>query len=482
MFDKLLKAITGGPAKNNAPVEKGATLSKDKIAELLQTTPEALEAFEKAYAKCSMDIDGALGMNSRQAADMKRPSEPLDGSELRKRIVNELLAQTTSYVFDGELGEVHRPKALPAGTDMVTLEEICALPVDSRPQLSGELMKKDFGGKNYPHLFFFYEMYLNGETPEKRKFGYDHFRQGLDILDLDEISYEIIGMNKNSMGHWLPQLVEACRGQEFFRIPKTTIVKVPLPLLQLTHIEYAELTPATLAVVDDWAYQAFHLDENKEYFIKTGTYSSKFDFRNAYVHDPKEVHELGEYLLFIHFQALQMAGSTCTPCIYGVSTTNEWVVREFIKDKEQNPCIYNGLPLHTEYRVFVDCDSDSVLGITPYWEPDTMTTRFAKQGDPNSPHQMHDYVIYKAHEKTLMNRYFQNKEKVLSHIAEILPSLDLKGQWSIDVMQNGDEFWIIDMALAENSFFYKSCVPEQLRHPTKEQWLPALGEGKETSF
>lgn len=57
-----------------------------------------------------------------------------------------------------------------------------------------------------------------------------------------------------------------------------------------------------------------------------------------------------------------MASPLSQPSIYGVSTTNEWVVREFIPDKEGNPCIYKGLPLHTEYRVFVDCDTDEVLG------------------------------------------------------------------------------------------------------------------------
>lgn len=51
------------------------------------------------------------------------------------------------------------------------------------------------------------------------------------------------------------------------------------------------------------------------------------------------------------------------PSIYGAATTNEWVVREFIKDKENNPCIYKGLPLHTEYRVFIDADTKEVLGI-----------------------------------------------------------------------------------------------------------------------
>ncbi|MBR0283080.1 MAG: RICIN domain-containing protein, partial [Oscillibacter sp.] len=31
------------------------------------------------------------------------------------------------------------------------------------------------------------------------------------------------------------------------------------------------------------------------------------------------------------------------------------------EDKENNPCIYKGMPLHTEYRVFVDFDTDEVL-------------------------------------------------------------------------------------------------------------------------
>ena len=42
-------------------------------------------------------------------------------------------------------------------------------------------------------------------------------------------------------------------------------------------------------------------------------------------------------------------------------------------------------------------------------------------------------------------------------------------------MQNGDDFWLIDMALAENSFGYDLCVNRKDRHPTEENWLPDLG-------
>ena len=123
------------------------------------------------------------------------------------------------------------------------------------------------------------------------------FRQGLDILDLDPITYQIIGMNPNSIGVWLPPLVNAVIKQNFFKVPATTVIKVPLSLLQLTRCDYNLLTPSTIAIVDRFCQKAFHLDEAKEYFIKTGTYSSKFDFRNAHVHGAKEVRELGEYLV-----------------------------------------------------------------------------------------------------------------------------------------------------------------------------------------
>ena len=122
------------------------------------------------------------------------------------------------------------------------------------------------------------------------------------------------------------------------------------------------LTPSTLCIVYEFCQKFFGLDPEKEYFIKIGTYSSKFDFRNAHVSGEKEVRELGEYLLFIHFQALCMAhyDLSCRnqPCVYGVSTTTEWVVREYIQPKPGAKEIYFGLPLRPEYRIFVDFDFD----------------------------------------------------------------------------------------------------------------------------
>ena len=136
---------------------------------------------------------------------------------------------------------------------------------------------------------------------------------------------------------------------------------------------------------------------------------------------------------------------------YGANTTNEWAVREYIEDVENNPTFYHGLPLRTEYRVFIDCDSDEILGISPYWRPDVMKKRFEEESDRNTTDMVHDYIVYCAHEPVLMRRYEENKEKVLAAVENMLPSINLKGQWSLDVMQNGDDFYLIDMALANTS-------------------------------
>lgn len=423
---------------------KKAIMSKEKLAEMLRVTPEALKAFEKSYQLHSMNepiSDNLFKVNAKQAASLN-PKQDVHGKgkvqDLIDRIVNELLDQALIYEYDGKPGFTYgniyscnqtRTVKVPENSE-VTLEEINELPKELRPDLTGRYVKKSLSDGTGDALLEQYQQYLNTKDPRKKRFLYDHFRQGLDMLDLDGI-----------------------------------------------RMEYTELSSTTFQIIDQFCQKAFELDETKEYFIKTGVFSSKFDFRNAYIHDAKEVKEIGEYLLFISFQASCFAHYDLSgrnqPSIYGAATTNEWVVREFIKDKENNPCIYKGLPLHTEYRVFIDADTKEVLGINPYWDPDVMKKRFGKEADANNPDMVHDYVIYAAHEKTLMERYEKNKEKVQREIMKLLPFLDLRGQWSIDVMQNGEDFWIIDMALAKDSALL-SCVPKDKIKAVEEDWIPRI--------
>lgn len=301
------------------------------------------------------------------------------------------------------------------------------------------------------------------------------FRTGLDLLDLDPVMYRMLDMNPASIGHWLPALVKANEGKTFFRIPKTTIAKAPLTLLQLSRVEYESLTAATLDVVDRWAQAAFRLKPDESYFLKTGTFSNKYDFRNAHVTGPHEVAQIGEYLLYIQSQAVEMAGPLNEPAMYGVSTTNEFVVREYVPDRLGLPTIYMGLPLRCEYRCFIDCDTDELLGIHPYWDPEVMNKRFRDAPDASNPHMRHDAVTYAMREPSLMREYGESKDLVAAHVRELLPGLGLAGQWSLDIMRDGDDCWLIDMAPAERSTFYERTVPKGKRRPMMENWIPELG-------
>lgn len=450
---------------------------KNSIAKLLKMSPEAFEQFEKAYQYTALDdkevSENIFEVSAKQAmGDRGREILEKELSDVVDRIVNELLSQTSWYSYDGTRVQTGAG-TLSAGTKPVTREELNKFPPEMRPQLTGSLMKKDLTVPTYLTVLEHYMEYQKAPTTQTGKRHYHMFRQGLDILDLDGITYEILSMNQNAIGNWLPPLVEAVQKQTFFKVPATTIIKVPITLLQLTRCDYMELTPATLAVVDRFCQKVFRLDEAKDYFVKTGTYSSKFDFRNAHIHGAKEVRELGEYLLYIHFLALQMASPLTNKQIYGASTTNEWAVREFIKDVENNPTIYKGMPLHTEYRVFVDFETKKVIGVSPYWHPDLMAKRFGHGEDADSPHQIHDYIVFKAHEEKLMQRYDEHVDEVCMNIEKILPDIRLTGQWSVDVMQNGDDFWLIDMGLAKDSAL-KECVPAMLLKPVKENWIPKL--------
>ena len=455
----------------NFPFQKEKKLSKEKIAELLNMSPEAYESFEHAYQSIGMqqETDNFLDVSIK---DMKKENQdtlpvPERLYKICERIVRELLACSSTMVWkDGTLFVDH----FPITHDLVSMEELQELPKGVAPQLTSRYLQRDVADDD-SMILYLYTQYQKEKNPKKKQQLYHVFRQGLDFQDLNPVIYKLLGRNQNSMENWFPQLCVGVQKQDFFKIPDTTILQVPLPMLQLARLDYGSLTPATMQIVNRYCKEVFLLEEDKEYFVKNGVYSSKYDFRNAHVHGKKEVQELGEYLLFISHQASQLAAPLMRPCTYGPGTTRTWVVREYIKDKENNPCIYKGLPLHTEYRLFVDFDNNEILGISPYWEPNVMKQRFGHAEDSDSPHNVHDYIIYVKHEGTLMKRYEENKDMLVERVQKMLPDILLQGQWSLDIMQNGEDFYIIDMALALNSALVE-CVPKEKLKAVQECWLP----------
>lgn len=455
MFEKLRNLVKREPSLDLSLSTNYTKAELDMVALLLKDNPDRQREFENLYERFEVDAEN-LNLFQQNAAKVIDKSDKFvslsaETEVIVEQIVEELVSQTV--VWDSSQNKVlplpQPVRYLQNAKTLVSLQ-------DQGLQFSGYMCKQDIPEPSSKALLSQYKSYVKTGN----MLFYNLFRQGLDILDLDPLVYELLNHDPNTMSNWLFAIKEVVDKTKFFKIPKTRIIKVPLALLQSTRVyEFGELSPLSLEIINRYAQKVFDLDEEKDYFIKTGTFSSKFDFRNAKVTKGQEVSELGSYLWFIQHQANQFASPLNNKSVYGVSSNNEWVVREFIDDVEGNPTIYNGLPLHTEYRVFVDFDTEEIIGISPYWEPSVMKEHFLDLGSLNDIQKQHDYINYINHEETLMKRYEENKELVVFEVSKLLKDCKLKGQWSIDVMQNGSDFWLIDMARASESAL-SECVPK----------------------
>ena len=466
----------------NPKEKEKVMMSLDDIADFLGENKEAIEKFEAEYHKADFSkglSDNYFEVNAKQAVALKEHllDDRYQDDDIVDQVVKEFVAQTVVYSYENKKQKLIDYTGIPV--NYLTPEDLKEIPELLKPQCLGRYYQRDIPDSSKVLLDELKEA-VNNTDPKKRRDYYNLFRQGMDILDLDEILYRMIDQNPNSMGNWLPKIAGAIDKQGFFKIPDTKIIKVPIAMLQLMRqFQYPELSPSTIRIINKYCHTVFELKNDKKYFIKTGIRCSKQDFRNALVQGEKEIKELGEYLFYIHQQGLMMASPLNKPCIYGAGTTVEWVVRDFIEDKEDNLTIYHGMPLHTEYRVFVDFDTKEVLGIHNYWDSDVMLKHFTEryEKDPSDIDAKHDYVTYKANFKNLKKRYNENKDKISEKVQEFIKDCDMKGQWSLDIMQNGDDFWFIDAALAEQSAFFKEAVPDELKKINSEEartWIPRL--------
>ena len=136
-------------------------------------------------------------------------------------------------------------------------------PEELRPQLTGKLMKIDISEPSYKELLQNYAGYKNAKNDSTKMFYYNMFRQGLDILDLDDFTYQMLEMNPNSMGFWFPPLVEGLYGSAFFKVPDTKILRVPITMLQLTRLGFETLNPVTKEIVNRYCQKVSILMDTK---------------------------------------------------------------------------------------------------------------------------------------------------------------------------------------------------------------------------
>lgn len=274
---------------------------------------------------------------------------------------------------------------------------------------------------------------------------YSHHLLGrlLSVSDLTKKVYHRFAKNPNSLYNWFAPLETAVqKSKSELKIPATKTLRLPIELAQFIRLDYQDTSAQDKALFNDFIFEQFGLEDGKTYFIKTGTFSSKFQFANAKCAEPRE---MGEYFQVVNNFAMTV----------GAGQSIDLVVREYIEDVEDNPTIYNGMPLRTEFRAFVDCDAAELIGVVPYWHPIVMKRALHAAAENIIPGLgqtiQTDYQTYLAHEDKLTREFNSEIARVKREIVKILPSLNLNGKYSIDVMKNGDDLYVIDLALMSES-------------------------------
>lgn len=269
-----------------------------------------------------------------------------------------------------------------------------------------------------------------------------HLPSQEELLEIEKENYEKKKEDINNFSYWYPKIKDCG-----LKTPESIVIPLNYEWSHWLNSDcytQEKINKLTEYIIKNLQKEKF--DYQRTLFIKNNNFSNKFSFNDCKVTD---ISHIGQQFLNIAYAAL---------CV-GAGDSTEVVVREYIDSiKEEKPAIYNGMPLNTEYRLFYDFDVQKIITICNYWEPDVMNQSLA-----NSP----DEDIFKSYQDELVKSYEAHKEE-LHEIAErgLSNVKELNGVWSVDFMYIDSQFYLIDMATAETSY-YREKIQDYLL--SKEQ-------------
>ena len=155
--------------------------------------------------------------------------------------------------------------------------------------------------------------------------------------------YRRLSNNSNNISNWFPK-IEKCG----LAVPKTCIIKVPENIVKAFFMEPEknETIDTLFDRVYDWVDGVLVPTAREEigkglWFMKNGCFSNKYNFNSCCVTDNS--HEITTKLIDINYTSL----------MFDTGGNTEVAIRERILfDENTIPCIYNGMPLRPEYRIF----------------------------------------------------------------------------------------------------------------------------------
>ena len=166
----------------------------DVMAELLKNNPEQIKLFQNIYEEYEKTDESKNLFQQNAAKTIEAQEKFLEVSKeldtIIESIVEELLSQ--SQVWDSEQETMLQLPSPVQYYDTNNSKDLLKL---GDFQFTGYLYKVDIKEPSSKILLDIYKEYL--KTGDMSY--YHRFRQGLDILDLDEMTYELLSYDPNAM-------------------------------------------------------------------------------------------------------------------------------------------------------------------------------------------------------------------------------------------------------------------------------------------
>ena len=265
---------------------------------------------------------------------------------------------------------------------------------------------------------YFSQLEIKMKNTDWEKLRKDHYEEELQ--------------NINNFSYWYPK-IKNCG----IKMVNALIIQIPYEEWKAFQ-EAEEDKNAEIRCIE---YLKYVLNMNKVkrgmYNIKNGTFSNKFDASTCNV----SLEEIPQS--FIKIQNASW--------FFDTGGTTELIIRDYIPiNFNEELTIYNGLPLRPEFRIFVDFNENKVLYSVNYWDFDYCYPHLYNANDKLVFEYMRDtlnaeYETKKDYVKALANKliiYNNNQENKLT------------GQWSVDFMLFENEYYLIDMAVAQQSAYW----------------------------
>lgn len=193
----------------------------------------------------------------------------------------------------------------------------------------------------------------------------------------------------------------------------------------------------------------------KLYSIKNGCFSNKFDFTTSIASKT----DLAKQLWKINYNS----------SLFETGGYTELVVRDLIPNTfpTTHPTIYKGMPLRQEFRVFYNIDKKQIEYIVDYWNYEYCIDALKNNTtDTIIFNYFHNKI--QGSETDYMVKYNNSCKDIVNLFKDIKFDNCIEGIWSIDILKEGGDYYLIDMARGFRSAYWDI---NKLQKETKEELL-----------